>query len=122
MLKNKVLVVEDEPAIRVYMVDGLKHAGFLVIDASNGQEALTKIKDFTPDLVITDAIMPMMNGYELCVKLHAIETLKDVPVIFCTASSLEKVDRQGVNPTAYVSKPFEIDVLCRKVKELLSGA
>ena len=120
--KCRIVVVEDEPAIRFFISDGLMRLGFLVDVAQDGQEALKKIKECKPDLIVTDAIMPLMNGFELCRILHRDETLKNIPIIFCTALSPDYLERQGVITADYLAKPFEITDLYRKVNALLKRA
>jgi len=100
----------------------LKQNGIEVTEATNGAEAVEKLKAFTPDLVVTDVVMPQMNGYELCRWIKSNASTKDVPVVMCTTKS-EEFDKywgmkQGAD--AYLTKPYHPPELIKTIKQLLS--
>lgn len=118
-----VLIVDDSPTLRGVLSDVLQGIGFAVVEANNGIEAKAKIEANAPDLVITDLIMPQMNGYDLCRWLKHEPTTKSIPVLICSTKNQE-FDRywglkQGAD--AYITKPFQPPELVQTVKRLLRG-
>jgi signal transduction histidine kinase/DNA-binding response OmpR family regulator/sugar lactone lactonase YvrE len=115
-----LLIAEDNPEIRVFIYD-LFAADYLLTTAANGVEALDRLTDTVPDLVISDIMMPMMDGLTLCGRIRQIEELAHLPVILLTArtATVHQVDgyRQGAD--AYVTKPFRPAVLRARVEALL---
>ena len=88
-LKKRILVVDDEPAIRSVLEFILKRAGHRVTQANNGREAWEYAEDAAFDLVVTDCLMPEMNGPELCERLRSSVAHRETPIIVVTAKSLE---------------------------------
>jgi DNA-binding response OmpR family regulator len=122
MLKGKkVLVAEDEPDIRGLVTFSLQYAGFVVVEALNGEEAIKKTEEEQPDLILLDVRMPKMNGYEACRKLKAQESTKHIPVIFLSARGQEAEIKHGLELGAeeYILKPFAPDELYRRVETIL---
>ncbi|MBD1913293.1 MULTISPECIES: response regulator [unclassified Leptolyngbya] len=120
---TKVLIVDDSQTLRQMLSELLEATGIDVVEATNGVEAKNKIREHTPDLVITDLIMPEMNGYELCRWIKNDPTTKTIPVMICSTKS-EEFDRywgmkQGAD--AYITKPFHPPELLKTVKRLLRG-
>jgi twitching motility two-component system response regulator PilH len=118
----KVLVVDDSPMVLEMVSAHLKQLGIEVKEANNGAEAVEKLKALTPDLVVTDVVMPQMNGYELCRWIKNNASTKNVPVIMCTTKS-EEFDKywgmkQGAD--AYLTKPYHPPELIKTIKQLLS--
>jgi len=119
-----VLIVDDSQTLRQMLIELLQGNGINVLEAINGVDAQQKIQMNCPDLVITDLIMPKMNGYELCRWIKSDPSYKKVPVLVCTTKS-EEFDRywgikQGAD--AYITKPFHASELVRTVKQLLKSA
>lgn len=119
-----VLIVDDSQTLRQMLIELLQGNGINVLEAINGIDAQQKIRMSCPDLVITDLIMPKMNGYELCRWIKNDPSYKNVPVLVCTTKS-EEFDRywgikQGAD--AYITKPFRASELVRTVKQLLKSA
>jgi DNA-binding response OmpR family regulator len=122
MLKEKkVLIAEDEPDIRGLVAFSLQYAGFVVVEALNGEEAIKKAEEEQPDLILLDVRMPKMNGYEACRKLKAQESTKHIPVIFLSARGQEAEIKHGLELGAeeYILKPFAPDELYRRVETIL---
>src|ERR1041384_8099223 len=85
--RDTILVVDDTPETLGFLTDTLDHAGFTVLIATDGDSALDLVDQITPDLVLLDAVMPGMNGFEACRKLKREKFLSHLPVIFMTGLS-----------------------------------
>lgn len=120
---STVLIVDDSQTLRQMLTELLQHSGLRVVVATNGLEAKAQIQAKAPDLVITDLIMPEMNGYELCRWIKNEPTTQGIPVLICSTKS-EEFDRywgmkQGAD--AYITKPFHPVEMMKTVKQLLRG-
>lgn len=118
---STVLIVDDSQTLRQMLTELLQKSGLKVIEATNGAEAKEKIQTKAPDLVITDLVMPQMNGYELCRWIKNDPNTQDIPVLICSTKS-EEFDRywgmkQGAD--AYITKPFHPVEMMKTVKQLL---
>lgn len=116
-----ILIVDDSSTVREMVSDILKKSGLHVIEAADGVEAKERIQSHHPDLVVTDIVMPRMNGYELCRWLKNDPKAQHIPVVMCTSKSQE-FDRywgmkQGAD--AYITKPFRPAELVQTIKQLL---
>lgn len=111
----KIMLVEDEDDLRQGIKAFLEIAGYETIEAANGKEAMQKISETVPDIIISDIMMPVMNGLELLKKVRQQSLLKSTPFIILTAKAdLEDV-KTGMEAGAcyYITKPF-------KIKELIN--
>jgi twitching motility two-component system response regulator PilH len=120
-MSHHVLVVDDSLSQREMIATLLRTSGMKVTTASNGEEALECLKSSLPDLVITDVVMPKMNGYEFCRNIKKNPATGHIPVLMCTSKG-EEFDRywgmkQGAD--AYIAKPFKPNDLDRAVQKLL---
>jgi len=117
----RILVAEDERDIRELLNFTLMFAGHTVTLAANGAEAVEKVADADPQLIMMDVRMPKMTGYEACTAIKKMEAYKQVPVIFLTAKGQDEEVQSGfdVGAVAYILKPFSPDDLTRRVKEIL---
>jgi DNA-binding response OmpR family regulator len=117
----KILIAEDERDIRDLITFTLRFAGHEVIATVNGQEAYDKAQEVIPDLILLDVRMPRMTGYEACIKIKEVESLKDIPVVFLSAKGQESEVQTGLDAGAvdYVLKPFSPDHLTQRVNTLL---
>lgn len=118
---STVLIVDDSPTVREMLSEQLKRSGLSVLEAVDGEEAMEKIRANSPDLVITDIVMPRKNGYELCRWIKNEPATKHIPVVMCTSKS-EEFDvywgmKQGAD--AYITKPYHPPDLLNAVKKLL---
>lgn len=115
MEKRSILVVDDEEEIRELIEMYLVKEGFHFIEARNGKEALTKIREFSPDLILLDISLPDSSGFDICPK---IRDLTDAPVLFvsCRDSELDKVLGLTVGGDDYISKPFSPNELVARIK------
>jgi len=121
MLK-KILVVEDSPMTRSLIVSSLEEAGeYTLIEAANGFEALRKLPEVSPDLVITDINMPDINGLEVVRFVKQNENFRHIPVIIVTTEGREVDKERGLKLGAdrYLVKPFEPGQLQKHVRELI---
>ncbi|KPV54981.1 hypothetical protein SE17_00375 [Kouleothrix aurantiaca] len=110
-----VLIVDDEQAILDLLQDVLEDAGYSVLIAHNGCDALALARQIRPDLVLTDVMMPRMDGITLCAELQRDEHLSDLPVIGMSA-----VRQIVAGFSRFISKPFELEELLRCVSEALA--
>ncbi len=115
--KGKILAVDDTPASLKLLTDLLKEAGYEVRSAINGELALHAASQNPPELVLLDIRMPGIDGYEVCRRLKAHPSTRDVPVIFVSAAteSDEKVQGFHVGAIDYVTKPYQRDELLARV-------
>jgi DNA-binding response OmpR family regulator len=122
--KRKVLVVDDEPSIAKILRKQLEVAGFDVTVAVDGEDGLAKVRDWKPELVLLDVMLPKLNGHEVCKALKADPELARIPVIMLTAKTQRQdqdlAQRQGAD--AFLTKPFQLAELLAKVKGLLGQA
>ena len=119
---SKILLVEDEFAVREMLVDELTTQGYEVIEAVNGEDGLKKLLEEKPDLVLCDRAMAVMSGYqmlEIVRKEHS--ELDDLPFIFITALTdpRDKAAVEHLKPSAYIDKPIDFKSLAEKVKLFL---
>nr|MBU1328602.1 response regulator [Candidatus Omnitrophota bacterium] len=121
MDKKRILVVDDEEDILNVLRFRLEANNYEVLSASDGQEGLNRARSEKPDLIILDLMLPKLDGYKVCRMLKFDETYKAIPIIIFTARAQKKDEEIGMEmgADAYISKPFEPDVLLGKMKELL---
>ncbi len=107
-----ILLIEDDAGIRESVAECLASEGYEVVTAANGEEGLELLRAAvrTPDLVVLDLVMPVMNGTQFLAALHADGRLRDVPVVLMTAA-MPSGGMSIPEATAYLSKPFELDEL-----------
>lgn len=119
--KPLVLVVEDEAALATMLRYNLEKQGFRVEEAADGQEALTRIAETRPDLVLLDWMLPAMSGIEVCRQIRRGAATRDLPVIMVTARTEDQDAVRGLNTGAddFVTKPFSIDSLLARMRALL---
>lgn len=122
--RDTILVVDDTPETLGLLTDTLDHAGFTVLIATDGASALDLLDQITPDLVLMDAMMPGMNGFESCRRLKQEKLLANLPVIFLTGLSesehvIEGLAAGGVD---YVTKPIVVDELLARIRVHLANA
>ena len=118
---RKVLVVDDDPAVTWYIADLLRTAGCEVEEALDGQCALNLAYRSTPDLVVSDILMPNMDGFALCKALKRDVALHDVPVVLLSWKEdlLARVRALGANASAYIRKESEARAIVARMREVL---
>lgn len=121
MLKPLILIVEDEAPLVTMLRYNLERQGFRVDEAADGQEAITKIAETRPDLVLLDWMLPAMSGIEVCRQIRRRPGTRDLPVIMVTARTEETDSVRALNTGAddYITKPFSIDNLVARIRALL---
>ena len=122
--KPYVLVVEDEAALATMLRYNLEKQGFRVEEAVDGQEALTRISESAPDIVLLDWMLPVMSGIEVCRQIRRRPATRDLPVIMVTARTEDQDAVRGLNTGAddYITKPFNMDALLARMRALLRRA
>jgi DNA-binding response OmpR family regulator/DNA-binding CsgD family transcriptional regulator len=122
--RDIALVIDDSPETLRFLTDALEEAGFTALVALSGSNALTLAQEVTPDIVLMDAVMPGMDGFEACRRLKAMTQLAYVPVIFMTGLSetehvIKGLEAGGVD---YVAKPIVPDELIARMQVHLANA
>lgn len=122
--RDIVLLVDDSPEALGFLTDALEQSGFSVLIATSGQAALNIAERITPDIILLDAIMPAMDGFETCARLKSNAIVTQVPVIFMTGLTetehvVRALDAGGVD---YLTKPINIDELRARIRVHLSNA
>jgi two-component system alkaline phosphatase synthesis response regulator PhoP len=118
----KILIAEDERDIRDLVAFTLRFAGYEVVAAANGEEAVQLAPKENPDLILMDVRMPRMTGYDACRVLKANPDLKDIPVVFLSAKGQESEIATGLEVGAeeYLLKPFAPDQLAERIRIILA--
>lgn len=120
--RKRVLIVDDRLENRYILMGLLSPIGFEVLEAQNGQDALEKVQNFKPDLIMTDLAMPVMDGFELTRRIRKKNELKDTPIIATSASVFENDQHQslGVGCDAFLPKPIREHELLEQIQTLLN--
>lgn len=122
--RDIVLLVDDSPEALGFLTDALEQSGFSVLIATSGTAALNIVERITPDLILLDAVMPVMDGFETCRKLKENAAVSQVPVIFMTGLTetehvVHALESGGVD---YLTKPINIDELRARIRVHLRNA
>ena len=122
MTTPRVLIVDDDPGIRIAIALKLKSQGFHVLEAGDGEEALNVLESEHADLAILDVGMPGMDGYTLCERINQDERTQDMPVIILTAqdATMPADVAARIRVSRFLMKPFSPRELVATVSELLS--
>ena len=117
-----VLVVDDHAGVRALCRTTLEPAGFRVLEAGDGEEALARIHTQRPDAILLDIAMPRLSGWEVTATLLADRATDDIPIIFISASSgpAEQIRAFELGARGYVTKPFDPTVLPETVSRVLA--
>ena len=120
-MPKKVLIVEDDPDNRSLVMKCLSKGDYEIYEARHGIEALEKVEELTPDLVILDIVLPGISGYEVCEKIRQSEKSSDVPVIVITSQHGVEIKRQSMEAGAneFVTKPFSIGKISKVIRKVL---
>ena len=117
---KKILVVDDSPTDRQYMLETLAKKGYQVVTADSGEDAIVKAKAELPDLILMDVVMPGLNGYQATRTITRDDATKHIPVIMCTSKGADTDKiwglRQGAND--YLVKPVDAGQLLAKIQQL----
>lgn len=120
--KPRILITDDEPNIRLAIDFLMKQAGYETAMAQNGFETLQIIKDFRPNVLILDVMMPDMTGFEAAMAIRKQEMYESVNIIFLTAKGTDKdkLKGYGAGGDLYLTKPFDNDELVELVHDVLT--
>ena len=120
-LNTIILIVEDEAAIRMGLSAAMTRQGYRVITAENGKDALQKAGEYHPDLIISDILMPVLDGFEMKKRLSADPKLAPIPLIYLTARTAVEDRVMGIRGGAddYVTKPFDVEELVARAEAVL---
>ncbi len=126
LTKPLILIVEDEVPLVTMLRYNLEKQGYRVDEATDGQEALTRIAEARPDLVLLDWMLPTLSGIEVCRQIRRRPETRNLPVIMVTARAEDQDAVRGLDTGAddYITKPFSIAFLIARMRALLrrSGA
>lgn len=120
--RQRILIVEDNDDLRTYL-EGLLKEEYLVQTCSNGRDALLVTREYNPDLILSDVMMPEMGGDELCASVKSDIETSHIPVMLLTALGDEKDMLEGLEngADAYITKPFSINVLRTNIRNILAN-
>jgi twitching motility two-component system response regulator PilH len=129
-MSKKVLIVDDDPDVRLFNTTVVEESGYIPIEAANGEEGLKIIKKDRPDLVVLDVLMPKQSGIRLYRELKTDKSLVGIPVIILSGVAkrtflrsqkalTEFGDKPVPEPENYLEKPVEPDELAREIKKFL---
>lgn len=122
LLKRKlILIVDDSATVRKLVTSTLEKSGFRTMVAADGMDALAKLNDDIPDLVLLDITMPRMGGYQVCKIIKDNQTTKKVPVVMLSGNDgfFDKVKGRLAGATDYLTKPFEPALLVKSIEKYL---
>jgi len=114
----RILIVEDDRSIRETTAIGLRQAGFTVLEAADGEEGIARVRDWRPDAIVLDVMLPKLDGLEVC---RAVRRDSTVPIVMLTARSdtIDVVVGLEAGADDYITKPFEFPVLVARLRAVL---
>ena len=129
-MSKKVLVVDDDPDVRLFNTTVVEESGYTPIEAANGEEGLKLVKQESPDLVVLDVLMPKQSGIRLYRELKTDKSLQGIPVIILSGVAqrtflrsqkalTEFGDKPVPEPDSYLEKPVEPEELAQEIKKYL---
>jgi two-component system, cell cycle response regulator DivK len=120
-MTKRILVVEDQEDNRQILRDLLSNAGYQMIEAEDGEQAIAQAVKHVPDLILMDIQLPLMDGYEATRRIKADPNLKAIPIIVVTSYALsgDEEKARGAGCDAYVAKPFSPRALLAQIREYL---
>jgi DNA-binding response OmpR family regulator len=120
MAKTKILVIEDDRSLAEVLTYNLKQAGYDVLLATDGQDGLLQAQIKSPDMVLLDLMLPVIDGLDVCRRLRADASTRDILIVMLTAKAEESDELIGFSLGAddYVAKPFSVKVLLERIKAL----
>ncbi len=117
---RNVLIVDDSKTELMFLTDMLQSKGLSVRTAESAEEALKRLEEHKPDLILMDVVMPGQNGFQLTRSIHRTPAYAEIPIIMCTSKNLETDRVWGLRQGAkdYITKPVNSDELMEKIKAL----
>lgn len=125
MPQKRILVLEDEPDVRDVWVEALEDAGYAAVGIMSGAEALARIPDLAPDLILLDMMMPGMDGFEFLARVRKNPLCAEIPVLIISAlgdALVQAIDRRGARTLGVVgilAKPAQVRNLLERVEEVI---
>ncbi len=118
---KRILVIDDDNILRKIVIHHLEKSGFEIEEAKNGKEGLDKLKEFEPDLIILDALMPVMSGYDFLKIIRNDKNFKDIKILMLSANAMDDEKKLGIELGAdyYETKPFEIGKFIKRVQGIV---
>jgi CheY-like chemotaxis protein len=122
--RPRVLVVDDDPDVRLLCATNLTLDGFDVIEAGNGQEGLERVGEDAPDLVLLDISMPVLDGFELATAVRRNHRTSHVPLVFLTGEATPDAEERAfaIGAAGYFTKPFDPAAVSRFIADVLAGS
>ncbi len=120
-MAKKILIADDEPNIVVSLEFLMRQKGYIVRVANTGDEALAAVREFAPDLILLDVMMPRMSGYDVCQKVRENPAWTAIKIIMLSAKGreIEVIKGMAVGADAYVTKPFSTKDLIATIQQML---
>lgn len=117
---RKILIVDDSPTDRQFLLEALSRAGYQCVTAENGDEAISKSRSEHPDLILMDVVMPGTSGFQATRAITREDTTKHIPIFLCTSKNQETDRIWGLRQGArdYMSKPIDAKALLAKIVAL----
>jgi signal transduction histidine kinase/CheY-like chemotaxis protein len=117
--RRKILIADDKEINRALVIEALEPLGFQCAQAANGIEGLTLAQEFRPDLILTDLVMPGLDGFEMARRLRQLPILKELVIIACSASFLNALNTRETGCDDFLSKPIDIEELFDRLQKYL---
>ncbi|MGA2480951.1 MAG: response regulator transcription factor [Spirochaetia bacterium] len=118
-MKQRILVVEDDPSILTGLVDLLEGEGFIVVQATDGVAALARHAEARPDIVLLDVMIPEKNGYDVCREIRRADAVTPVIMLTAKGEEVDKVVGLELGADDYVVKPFGVNELLARIRAVL---
>lgn len=120
-MKKKILIADDEPNIVISLEFLMQQSGYEIRSVTNGDDALRVVREFRPDVLLLDIMLPLKNGFQVCQMIREAPELNHIKIIMLTAKGRETEVAKGLalGADAYITKPFATRELLETVKQLL---
>lgn len=120
-MKEKILIIDDSRDIRILLAHFLKAAGYEIAQGEDGEHGLKLAREWTPDLILLDVVMPGIDGYKVCEILKGDAATQDIPVVFLSARSdaADKIKGLDIGGSDYITKPFDRGEVMARIENLL---
>src|SRR5438128_1047431 len=118
-MRSAILLVDDDPHLIHVLSMFFDLEGYHVLKARDGKQALDLLREYQPDLVLLDLVLPKVSGLEVCQQIRANRKLKNVPVLIFTAAETRKEELMAAGADGFLAKPYSLEGLRQAVGELL---
>jgi two-component system, chemotaxis family, chemotaxis protein CheY len=117
----RVLIVDDDFEFRYAIADALRNLGWEVRGAADGSDALGTLREWPPDVILLDLMLPMMDGWAFRFEAERQQALGEIPIVITSGSADVQREAEKLKAAAALAKPFELDDLVRIIRDLLEG-